>query len=442
MNFKDYYKILELNSTASQEEIKKSYRRLALKYHPDKNFGDKSSEARFKEIQEAYEMLSDVSERSNYDLDYQKYNGKSNPKDNVRSEAKKETANDILHAYLMRFRSIREAVEKLDQDQQKVNQEALYKKLNDLLDKNCIEFFLSLGDVNVNTQIINDVFISCRPLAFPYVENLSIKLSKLAGTDNETILKIHAFIKQRKIKSYWDKYKAIVALFIFILFFAIKNFDFFGKSTSQQYENSSSTNSDSVPSSNYSRTTGVGDTNSSLFKNLRGSIKSSQELYKDWNVTHYSSGNSPGCYDYTPHYNKSLDNKLKVSVGSNTDVAIKVVNIKSRKCIRYVYIRSGETYEIKNIPEGKYYLKIAFGKDWMEKTIKGKCIGKFVSNAAFKKGDEILDFNLIYNGIKKEGEDAYKSYQVPSFSLKLDVITNNFLNQFSSTEISENEFQD
>jgi DnaJ-class molecular chaperone len=67
MEYKDYYKILGVGRTASAEEIKKAFRRLARKYHPDVNPGDKSAEARFKEINEAYEVLSDPEKRQKYD---------------------------------------------------------------------------------------------------------------------------------------------------------------------------------------------------------------------------------------------------------------------------------------------------------------------------------------------------------------------------------------
>ena len=60
---KDYYAILGVNKNASTEEIKKAYRRLALKYHPDKNKGDKASETKFKEANEAYEILKDEKKR-------------------------------------------------------------------------------------------------------------------------------------------------------------------------------------------------------------------------------------------------------------------------------------------------------------------------------------------------------------------------------------------
>jgi curved DNA-binding protein len=66
-NFRDYYAILGVSKNASAEDIKKAYRQLARKYHPDLNPGDKAAEAKFKEITEANEVLSDVDKRNQYD---------------------------------------------------------------------------------------------------------------------------------------------------------------------------------------------------------------------------------------------------------------------------------------------------------------------------------------------------------------------------------------
>jgi curved DNA-binding protein len=67
MEYKDYYKILGVKKDASQDEIKKAYRKLALKYHPDKNPGDQAAEDKFKEASEANEVLSDPEKRKKYD---------------------------------------------------------------------------------------------------------------------------------------------------------------------------------------------------------------------------------------------------------------------------------------------------------------------------------------------------------------------------------------
>lgn len=67
MEYKDYYKILGVEKSASQADIKKAYRDLAKKYHPDKNKGDKAAEDKFKDVSEAYEVLGDEQKRKQYD---------------------------------------------------------------------------------------------------------------------------------------------------------------------------------------------------------------------------------------------------------------------------------------------------------------------------------------------------------------------------------------
>ncbi|MCT8248764.1 molecular chaperone DnaJ [Proteus faecis] len=64
---RDFYEVLGLSKTADEKEIKRAYKRLAMKYHPDRNQGDKESEIKFKEIKEAYEILSDAQKRAAYD---------------------------------------------------------------------------------------------------------------------------------------------------------------------------------------------------------------------------------------------------------------------------------------------------------------------------------------------------------------------------------------
>ena len=90
---KDYYKILGLNKNATEDEIKKAYRKLAKKWHPDKNRNNPKAEEKFKEIQEAYEILSDPKKKETYDFggsnsgyDYSSFNGFDGFKSYTRTE--------------------------------------------------------------------------------------------------------------------------------------------------------------------------------------------------------------------------------------------------------------------------------------------------------------------------------------------------------------------
>ena len=66
-NKRDYYEVLGISKGASEEEIKKAYKKLARKYHPDMNPGDKEAEEKFKEVNEANEVLSDPEKKARYD---------------------------------------------------------------------------------------------------------------------------------------------------------------------------------------------------------------------------------------------------------------------------------------------------------------------------------------------------------------------------------------
>lgn len=84
MDYKDYYKILGVDRKAKEDDIRKAYRKLAMQYHPDRNPGNKQAEERFKEINEAYQVLSDPQKRAHYDRlgsDYSRWQRRGAPGD-------------------------------------------------------------------------------------------------------------------------------------------------------------------------------------------------------------------------------------------------------------------------------------------------------------------------------------------------------------------------
>ena len=89
---RDYYNILDVSRNADSNEIKKSYRKLAMKYHPDRNKGDEKAEKKFKEISEAYDTLKDPQKRSLYDNPppsfnfHQPFNGGQHPFEDIFSQ--------------------------------------------------------------------------------------------------------------------------------------------------------------------------------------------------------------------------------------------------------------------------------------------------------------------------------------------------------------------
>lgn len=156
-----------------------------------------------------------------------------------------------------------------------------------------------------------------------------------------------------------------------------------------------------------------------------------EKLIKEgWEEQKIENGQLPICYNFKPKKG-SLQNHLYVFVGGGTDVSIKVMNVNTNKCVRYVFINSSSAYSIDNIPEGKYYLKIAYGKNWLSKIINGQCVGKFLRNPMYEKGEDIMDFNIQQ---KKDG------YSIPSYRLQLDVVSSGTSNSFTSQNISEDDF--
>jgi hypothetical protein len=182
------------------------------------------------------------------------------------------------------------------------------------------------------------------------------------------------------------------------------------------------------------------------FDGLKGYVFSSflkSDPYSSWEKKYYQTGVTPDCENVSPQYDYNIDNYLRINVGSATDVVVKLMKraYYGEDCVRIIYVRGGEIFDIKNIPEGKYYLKIAYGKDYRQKVVENQCYVKFIRNAIYEKGSDILDFNKTQKPDQIVGSKVYKNWSVPSFELTLDVITTKGNGKtFSANNISESEF--
>ncbi len=167
------------------------------------------------------------------------------------------------------------------------------------------------------------------------------------------------------------------------------------------------------------------------------------EQYKDWAKENASTGDNPECENITPKYAYELNNQLLIHVGKNYDVVVKLMS-NYGNCIRIAYIEAGDDYSMKNIPEGIYYLKIAYGKDFRKYTKDGQCIVKFLRDATYEKGTNTLDYYKQKLPDTYEGGHVYENWNLPSYELSLNIEytqgSSNGFNTFHSNTISEKDF--
>ncbi len=146
------------------------------------------------------------------------------------------------------------------------------------------------------------------------------------------------------------------------------------------------------------------------------------------------------CFGIQPQFAYEIDNYLKIKIGTGFSTIVKLVELDSSLCVRIAYITNGDSCFMRNIPEGIYYLKIAYGSDVCRENLNGKPTVRFNQNAFFKKGDDLLDFHLQEAGTEVIGDAVYQNFDIPVYSLFLDVIADTVSRQFDAHVISEEAF--
>ena len=132
-------------------------------------------------------------------------------------------------------------------------------------------------------------------------------------------------------------------------------------------------------------------------------------------------------YGIKPIYGMQ-DNYFDIKMGKGCNVAVKIMDLRTDKCIRYVYVAENTTTTVPEIPQGVYYLKLAYGYDWMEKETDDSKQGKFTRNVLYERSQDTFDF-----GIKNSKDEI-------NYRLDINVVDSKLENNFHAIPIDEKEF--
>lgn len=151
-------------------------------------------------------------------------------------------------------------------------------------------------------------------------------------------------------------------------------------------------------------------------------------LQQGWTQNAPNGGDLDETYGIKPVYGIQ-DNYFDIRIGEGCCVAVKIVNAETNQPIRYVYIPEGETVTVGQIPQGRYFLKLAYGKDWMEHDEDSIVKGRFTLDTFYEKSALAYDFG-------KKNSQSFVNY-----TLEINVVDGDALHEFKTVEISEEEFE-
>lgn len=286
----------------------------------------------------------------------------------------------------------------------------------------------------------------CEALNIEHSDEIIKKLFILANIDSQSLRNINTFLKKRKVRVGWSRMATIptfeipyaeiwsgIRTFIswafvitILIFFLVVYFRNPVKPDPKVVDGDITFDNPSITP------TPPLDSVATISPEEQFKLVKEAELQNGWKDQPTKNGNLSNCFNYRLQRG-DIPNYLKVRVGGGTDVAIKVMRLYDDVCVRYVFVNSGSTFRITNIPEGQYYLKIAYGTEWLSKVQNQQCLGKFIRNPIYERGEEILNFNLVNN---------YTSTSIRNYELALDVISTGTYNSFNSQKISELAFNE
>jgi curved DNA-binding protein CbpA len=207
MIVKDYYKILELPPQATVKEVKKNFRRLALRYHPDTNPGNRHAEAWYHEIQEAYETLIDDDLRETYHQ--QRWLLKSQGR--KFAESLPVTPSFILQ----QCNELREQVRNMDHF--RMSHASLQQQLLFVVRDENIEALLAYNETATNRSVSQSIISAMDPLEYPLLHPVIKQLYRLSKIDKQIHDLLESYERRRKQEYLWEKYQSLIILAITVL---------------------------------------------------------------------------------------------------------------------------------------------------------------------------------------------------------------------------------
>ena len=205
MYLKDHYKTLELAPSATMQEIKKAYRKLAQQYHPDKNNNDPYAEANFNEIKEAYETLTNPVKKDTY-LQQRWYN---------RASGNNNTQQVITPVNILK-QSLEFEKYTSTLDVFRMDGESLFEYMNELLSEATISKLLLFNEADVNQQIILTLLKPVRFLKYEKASAIAGKLTRLASGNTQSLDMVNKTLQQIQQQEKWERNKWIIVLLITI----------------------------------------------------------------------------------------------------------------------------------------------------------------------------------------------------------------------------------
>ena len=372
---KDYYYILGVARTASPEEIRQAYRKLSLKFHPDKNAGDKFFEDRFKEINEAYEVLYNPVRRLNYDESFVK---KDSFRQTTTSSNQTPPRNDSPKIIL--FSADKSSIAIGDTITFRWHTEnATSLELKPFGPSNpsgaktvkVLGFNSSEGlEVEIKAYNYSNQVISRKIVILKRVVSSSQDKQQYTGKNDTKLIRFIRIVL----------YAGLIALVAWPLKFWLMN---------EVAIHKSQRTSDSIPAAFLSK-----DSLQNISK-ISDPFKAESKAISRWKGNHLKNGDSPFniCFGKGHRQSRSW---ILFQNRNDVDAVVCLINTITGKTIRNEYIRAGKDFRMSQVPSGSYTLKVAFGNDW-NPTLISPCGSKgfFESNVSYSASDGYNDAIII-----------------------------------------------